>query len=220
MIILFIGFLPFICSQFYLFQLCRNHILDSGAEWTHEDGRVTQVGKSCFEARVNLDSLDGEISKLHKINNDLADTVAESTLARHPQPTPEDTQWLSRCVKVAKTVAALSCELMPSWPRLDLSGGILEKQPRQVPQGKGPSHAWVRVSTFWLCGTKTLPVLIVQLFQDAPRRIVSLRIKGTSWFSGMVLKAWPKRVITVATASKKCKQLIVWTQRDNYKKYL
>ena len=64
-------------------------------------------------------------------------------------------------------------------------------------------------STFWLCGTKTLPVLIVYLFQDDPRRIVNLRIKGTSWFSGMVLKAWPKRVISVATASERCKQLIV-----------
>ena len=72
-------------------------------------------------------------------------------------------------------------------------------------------------STFWLCGTKTLPVLIVQLFQDAPRRIVSLRIKGTSCFSGMVFKAWPKSVISVATASEKCKQLIVWTQQDDYK---
>ena len=74
-------------------------------------------------------------------------------------------------------------------------------------------------STSWLCGTKTLPVLIVQPFQDAPRRIFSLRIKGTSWFSVMVLKAWPKRVISVATASEKCKQLIVWTQRDDYKNY-
>ena len=75
-------------------------------------------------------------------------------------------------------------------------------------------------STFWLCGTKTLPVLIVQLFQDAPRKMVSLRIKGTSWFSGMVLKAWPKRVICVATASEKCKRLIVQTQCDDYKNYL
>ena len=93
------------------------------------------------------------LARFHNIGNDLADTVAKNTLARHPQPTPEDTQWLSRCVKVAKTVAALSCELMPSWPRLDLSGVLLEKQPRQVPQVKGPSHSWVRVSTFWQCET-------------------------------------------------------------------
>ena len=56
--------------QCYLFQLFRNHILDSGAEWKREDGRVTKVGKSCFEDLLNKDSPEGELSKLYKITDD------------------------------------------------------------------------------------------------------------------------------------------------------
>ena len=54
----------------YLFQLFRNHILDSGAEWTRADGRVTKVGKSCLEDLLSQDSPEGEISKLYKISDD------------------------------------------------------------------------------------------------------------------------------------------------------
>ena len=56
--------------QFYLFQLFRNHILDSGAEWTRENKSITRVGKSCLEELVNKDSPEGELSKLYKITDD------------------------------------------------------------------------------------------------------------------------------------------------------
>ena len=56
--------------QFYLFQLFRNHILDSGAEWTREDGRITRVSKSCLEDLLKKDSAEGEIRKLYKITDD------------------------------------------------------------------------------------------------------------------------------------------------------
>ena len=54
-------------------------------------------------------------------------------------------------------------------------------------------------STFWLCGTKTLP--LVSLMQDAPSWIVTTPTKTFSWISGMTLKAWAKTVISVPTAS-------------------
>ena len=56
--------------QFYLFQLFRNHILDSGAEWTREDGSITRVSKSCLEDLLKKDSAEGEIAKLYKITDD------------------------------------------------------------------------------------------------------------------------------------------------------
>ena len=48
----------------------RNHILDSGADWTREDGSVTRVTKSCFEELLGKDSPEGELSKLYKITDD------------------------------------------------------------------------------------------------------------------------------------------------------
>ena len=54
-------------------------------------------------------------------------------------------------------------------------------------------------STFSFCGTKTIP--LVSLLQDAPSRIVTTPTKTFSWISGMTLKAWAKKVISVPTAS-------------------
>ena len=54
-------------------------------------------------------------------------------------------------------------------------------------------------STFSFCGTKTIP--LVSLLQDTPSRIVTTPTKTFSWISGMTLKAWAKRVISVPTAS-------------------
>ena len=50
--------------------MLRNHILDSGADWTREDGSVTRVTKSCFEELRDKDSPEGELSKLFKITDD------------------------------------------------------------------------------------------------------------------------------------------------------
>ena len=56
--------------EFYLFQLFRNHLLDSGAEWTREDGSVTRVTKYCLEELLRKDSPEGEPAKLYKITDD------------------------------------------------------------------------------------------------------------------------------------------------------
>ena len=54
-------------------------------------------------------------------------------------------------------------------------------------------------STFWLCGTKTLP--LVSPLQDTPSRIVATPTKTFFWISGMTLETWAKKVISVPTAS-------------------
>ena len=87
-----------------------------------------------------------------KTGNDLADTVAKSSLSRHPQPNDDEIRWLNRVLKVSKAVANLSCDIMPLWPRLDLKGIPLDKKPRASQcKESGLTHHWVRFSTFWQC---------------------------------------------------------------------
>eukprot|EP00959_Pyramimonas_sp_CCMP1952_P461898 9482355-Pyramimonas_sp.AAC.1 len=91
-----------------------------------------------------------ELERFWKQGNDIADVVAKSTLARHPQPDPEDVEWLERCLSIAQCVMRLAAELMPEWPRLNLTGVALVPKPPRPKIEPGP-HQWTRVSSFWQC---------------------------------------------------------------------
>eukprot|EP00959_Pyramimonas_sp_CCMP1952_P321706 6731865-Pyramimonas_sp.AAC.1 len=56
-----------------------------------------------FNVKAHVEDSCGptELERFWKQGNDLADLAAKSSLARHPQPDPEDVVWLEGCLSVA-----------------------------------------------------------------------------------------------------------------------
>eukprot|EP00959_Pyramimonas_sp_CCMP1952_P067244 1403490-Pyramimonas_sp.AAC.1 len=121
-----------------------------------------------FKVKAHVEEYRGlsDLERFWKLGNDLADSVAKNSLARHPQPDPCDVIWLDRCLSIAKCVMRLSAELMPLWPKLDLKGVPLALKPPK-PKVDPQPHRWVRSS--WPRQARrprpTAPRQVLQRFQ-------------------------------------------------------
>ena len=85
-----------------------------------------------------------------KIGNDLADHYAKLGALAHEKPSPEQTEWLDKCIAVSRMVCKLAARLLPTWPSCDLSAATRAKV-APPPSPVRAQHRWKRVGQVWQC---------------------------------------------------------------------
>ncbi|CAK0911035.1 unnamed protein product, partial [Prorocentrum cordatum] len=96
--------------------------------------RVAKLKREVIKVKAHVVESDSltPLQAFLKKGNDAADIAAKAGLSLHPAPTSEQQEDLSFKISVSKAVARLGARLLPLWPKLDLSGVGLHKDPKRI----------------------------------------------------------------------------------------
>eukprot|EP00959_Pyramimonas_sp_CCMP1952_P229097 4790320-Pyramimonas_sp.AAC.1 len=97
-------------------------------------GAIHKVKAHAFEEQVAND----ESLRLSKVVNALADHYAKVGALAHEKPSPEQGEWLEKCITIARKVYLLAARMLPFWPACDLSNATRVKvelplKPARIP---------------------------------------------------------------------------------------